>query len=92
MTIKINSKDLIDNVIPFKNFQKKKQRKYISSSIAAIIAVKINHQDNQEPEDSLIDYLEQNENIEILAFEDALDTISDNLSSVKSSTNFLNDA
>ena len=91
MTININSKDLINNVIPFKKFQKKK-RKLISSSIAAIIAIKINHQDNQEPEDNLIDYLEQNENIEILAFEDALDTFSENLSHVKTSNNFLNDA
>ena len=92
MTININSKDLINNVIPFKNFQKKKQRKFITSSIAAIIAIKINHQDNQDPEDNLIDYLEQNENIEILAFEDALDTFSENLSSVKTTPNFLNDA
>ena len=92
MTIKVNSKNYVTNVIPFKNFKKKKKNKLISSTIAAIIAVKIIHPENQEPEDYLLDNLESDDSLEILAFEDALDSFSENLPSLQNVNNFLNDA
>ena len=80
------------NVIPFKKFSNKKKKKTVSSTIAAIIAVKIEHPNTVQPEDYLIENIEHNENFELLAFEDALDTFSENLSNNKNMSNFINDA
>ena len=92
MTIKVNTKKLKSNVIQFKNYKYKKRKNIISSTIAAIIAIKIDHPENIEPEDYLINYLEQNESLDVIAFEDALDSFSENNSSIKNANNFLNDA
>ena len=59
-------------VILFKNFKDKKVNK-VTSTIAAIIAIKIEHPSDITPEDFFINNIEANEDIEILAFEDALD-------------------
>ena len=92
MTIKVNTKKLKTNVIQFKNYKYKKRKNIISSTIAAIIAVKVDHPENVEPEDYLIDYLEQNEVLDVVAFEDALDSFSENISSIKNANNYINDA
>ena len=59
-------------VISFKNYKDKKVNK-VSSTIAAIIAINIEHPSDVTPEDFFLNNIEENENIEILAFEDALD-------------------
>ena len=81
-----------NNIIKFKTFKKK--NKQISSTIAAIIAVNVNHPEDISPEDYLIENIELNENIELVAFEDALDDLIDspNFDNSKSSKNFVNDA
>ena len=92
MTIKVNTEKLKSNVIQFKKYKKKKRKNIVSSTIAAIIAVKVDHPESLEPEDYLIDYLEQNESFDVIAFEDALDSFSENISSIKNANNFINDA
>ena len=92
MTIKVNTEKLKSNVIQFKKYKHKKRKNIVSSTIAAIIAVKVDHPESLEPEDYLIDYLEQNESFDVIAFEDALDSFSENISSIKNANNFINDA
>ena len=77
-------------VISFKNYKDKKVNK-ISSTIAAIIAIKIEHPSDVKPEDFFLNNLEASQEIEILAFEDALDNNSNN-ASVDGQNGALNDA
>ena len=72
MKVNPDAKELGYNVISFKKYKEKKPE-MICSTIAAIIAVKIDHPDNMSPEDFFINQLESMQNNEILAFEDALD-------------------
>ena len=92
MTVKNKDKDINSNIINFNNFKKK--NKQITSTIAAIIAVNIQHPENISPEDYLIDNIELNENIELVAFEDALEDLIDNsqIENSKNPKNFVNDA
>ena len=92
MTAKNEDKKINSNIINFNNFKKK--NKQITSTIAAIIAVNIQHPENISPEDYLIDNIELNENIELVAFEDALEDLIDNsqIDNSKNSKNFVNDA
>ena len=92
MTIKINKTNKKSNVIQFTKYINKKQNTLVSSTIAAIIAVKIDHPENIEPEDYLIDKIELDDSIEILAFEDAIDNVSENNNNLKNTNNFVNDA
>ena len=92
MTIKINKTNKKSNVIQFTKYINKKKNTLVSSTIAAIIAVKIDHPDNIEPEDYLIDKIELDDSIEILAFEDAIDNVSENSNNLKNTNNFVNDA
>ena len=92
MTIKVKSKNYVTNIIQFNKYKKKKHKKPTTSTIAAIIAVKVDHPEHVEPEDYLIDSLEKDHSLEVIAFEDALDTFSENVSSVKNLNNFINDA
>ena len=80
------------NIINFNNF--KKRNKKVTSTIAAIIAVNIQHDENISPEEYLIDNIELNENIELVAFEDALEDLIDNsqTDSSKNNKNCINDA
>ena len=78
-------------VISFKNYKDKKV-KNISSTIAAIIAINIDHPSDMKPEDFFINKIEAIENIEVLAFEDALDNNNPSLSSIDAQNNALNDA
>ena len=92
MTSKTKDKKINSNIINFNNFKKK--NKQITSTIAAIIAVNIHHPEDTSPEDYLIDNIEHNENIELVAFEDALEDLIDNsqIDNSKNSKNFVNDA
>ena len=79
------------NVISFKNYKNKKVKK-VASTIAAIIAIKIEHPSNMTPEDFFVNEIEALENIEMLAFEDALDNTNICLSSIDAQNSALNDA
>ncbi|MDC0093637.1 hypothetical protein OAR00_01160 [Alphaproteobacteria bacterium] len=60
------------NVISFKKYKENDSRT-VSSTIAAILAIKIDHPHNITPEDFFINQIDSYDNIELLAFEDALD-------------------
>ena len=92
MTAKTKDKKTNSNIIHFNNFRKKNRK--ITSTIAAIIAVNVEHSDETSPEDVLIDSIEFNKNIELIAFEDALEDLIDNsqIDNAKNSKNFVNDA
>ena len=78
-------------VISFKNYKNKKVNKVIST-IATIVAIKIEHPSNITPEDFFLNEIEAVEDIEILAFEDALDNNNIFLSSIDAQNSALNDA
>ena len=78
-------------VISFKNYKDKKV-KNVSSTIAAIIAINIDHPSNITPEDFFINEIEAIESIEVLAFEDALENNNKDMTSVDAKNNALNDA
>ena len=92
MTAKTEDKESNSNIINFNNFKKKNKK--ITSTIAAIIAVNVEHSEDNSPEDVLIDSIEFNKNIELVAFEDALEDLIDNsqIDNSKNSKNFVNDA
>jgi hypothetical protein len=77
-------------VISFKNYKDKKV-KNVSSTIAAIIAINIDHPTDTTPEDFFLNEIGSIENIEILAFEDALENNKD-MSSTDAQNNASNDA
>ena len=79
------------NIISFKNYKNKRVKK-VSSTIAAIIAIRIEHPSNITPEDFFVNEIEAAENIEVLAFEDALDNNNIFLSSIDAQNSALNDA
>ena len=60
------------NIISIKKF-KQDENKTVTSTIAAILAIKIEHPKNVAPEDYFINQIDSYDNIEILAFEDALE-------------------
>ena len=60
------------NIISFDKFKQNKN-KIVTSTIAAILAIKIDHPNNVTPEDFFINQIDCCDNIEVLAFEDALD-------------------
>ena len=91
MKVNPDAKELGYNVISFKKYKEKKPE-MISSTIAAIIAVKIDHPDNMSPEDFFINQLESMQNNEILAFEDALDNDAIGLTTKDAQNEASNDA
>ena len=78
-------------VISFKNYKDKKVKR-VSSTIAAIIAINIDHPSDTSPEDHFINQIEDIENLEILAFEDALENNNRSMTSVDAQNSALNDA
>ena len=78
-------------VISFSNYKNNKLKK-VSSTIAAIIAIKIEHPSNITPEDFFMNQIENIENIDVLAFEDALDNSNIGISSTDAQNSALNDA
>ena len=90
MKINPDAKELGSNVISFKKYKKKPEM--ISSTIAAIIAIKIDHPENMCPEEFFINQLESMQNNEILAFEDALDNDAIGLTTKDAQNEASNDA
>ena len=78
-------------VISFKNYKDKKV-KIVSSTIAAIIAINIEHPSDITPEDFFINEIESIDNIEVLAFEDALENNNKGMTSTDAQNSALNDA
>ena len=78
-------------VISFSNYKNNKLKK-VSSTIAAIIAIKIEHPSNITPEDFFMNEIESVESIDVLAFEDALDNSNIGISSTDAQNSALNDA
>ena len=78
-------------VISLKNYKDKKV-KNVSSTLAAIIAINIEHPSDTTPEDYFVSEIEAIEGIEILALENALENNSADLSSIEAKNNALNDA
>ena len=78
-------------VISFKNYKDKKVKR-VSSTIAAIIAINIDHPSDTSPEDFFINQIEDIENLEILAFEDAMENNNRGMTSVDAQNSALNDA
>ena len=78
-------------VISFSNYKNNKLKK-VSSTIAAIIAIKIEHPSNMTPEDFFMNEIESIENIDVLAFEDALDNSNIGITSTDAQNSALNDA
>ena len=78
------------NVISFHKF-KENQSETVTSTIAAILAVKIEHPKNISPEDIFINEIDTHHNIEILAFEDALENDSIGLTTKEAQNDASND-
>jgi hypothetical protein len=81
----------VSNIIPFCTFTKKNNEK-VTSTIAAIIAIKIDHPNDVSPEDYFINQLESLDNLDILAFEDALENEHIGISSIEAQNEAINDA
>ena len=79
------------NIISFKKYKDKKPDE-VTSTIAAIIAIKINHPSNVTPEDFLINQLDNLGNIDVLAFEDALENDNIGLTTKDAQNEASNDA
>ena len=84
-------KNSATNIISFKKYKDKKADE-VSSTIAAIIAIKIDHPSDITPEDFFVNQLDNIENIEVLAFEDALDNESIGLTTKDAQNEASNDA
>ena len=65
-------KNSASNIISFKKYKEKKSDD-VTSTIAAIIAIKIDHPSDITPEDFFVNQLDSIENLDVLAFEDALE-------------------
>ena len=91
MKINPDTKELESNVISFKKYKERKPE-MISSTIAAIIAIKIDHPEDMSPEDFFINQLEAMQNNEVLAFEDALDNDAIGLTTTDAQNEASNDA
>ena len=79
------------NIISFKKYKNKKADE-VSSTIAAIIAIRIDHPSEITPEDYFVNQLDNIGNIDVLAFEDALDNNSIGLTTKDAQNDASNDA
>ena len=86
-----NVNNLESNIISFKKYKDKKPDE-VTSTIAAIIAIKIDHPSGTSPEDFFANQLDCIENIDVLAFEDALDNDSLGLTTKDAQNEASNDA
>ena len=72
---------LSGHVIPFQPRTRKSKngqtKKVVTTTIAALIAVTILHEENESPEDKLIDLIEANDDAEVMDSSDALDMMSE---------------
>ena len=88
-TSDINSS--VSNIISFKKYKEKKSDE-VTSTIAAIIAIKIDHPSDITPEDFFVNQLDSIENLDVLAFEDALENDSIGLTTKDAQNEASNDA
>ena len=79
------------NIIPFVKCTQKKDEK-VTSTVAAILAIKIEHPKNVSPEEFFIELMESFDNIDVLAFEDALENEHMGLTSSEAQIEAANDA
>ena len=84
-------KNSASNIISFKKYKEKKSDE-VSSTIAAIIAIKVDHPSDITPEDFFINQLDSIQNLDVLAFEDALDNDSIGLTTKDAQNEASNDA
>ena len=84
-------KNLASNIISFKKYKEKKSNE-VTSTIAAIIAIKIDHPSDITPEDFFVNHLDSIENLDVLAFEDALENDSIGLTTKDAQNEASNDA
>ena len=84
-------KNSVSNIISFKKYKEKKSDE-ITSTIAAIIAIKIDHPSDITPEDFFVNQLDSIENLDVLAFEDALENDSIGLTTKDAQNEASNDA
>ena len=79
------------NIIPFVKCNQKNDQ-IVTSTVAAILAIKIEHPKNVSPEDFFIELMESSNNIDVLAFEDALENEHIGLTSSEAQNEAANDA
>ena len=79
------------NIIPFVKCTQKNDEK-VTSTLAAILAIKIEHPKNVSPEEFFIELMESFDNIDVLAFEDALENEHIGLTSSEAQNEASNDA
>ena len=91
MKLKYGKDTSKSNILPFIKNSKVNDEKVIST-IAAILAIKIEHPKNSSPEEFFIDLMDSFENIDILAFEDALDNEHIGITSNEAQNEAANDA
>ena len=84
-------KNSASNIISFKKYKEKKSDE-VTSTIAAIIAIKIDHPSDVTPEDFFVNQLDSIENLDVLAFEDALENDSIGLTTKDAQNEASNDA
>ena len=84
-------KNSASNIISFKKYKEKKSDE-VTSTIAAIIAIKIDHPSDITPEDFFVNQLDNIESLDILAFEDALENDSIGLTTKDAQNEASNDA
>ena len=84
-------KNSASNIISFKKYKEKKSDE-VTSTIAAIIAIKIDHPRDITPEDFFVNQLDSIENLDVLAFEDALENDSIGLTTKDAQNEASNDA
>ena len=84
-------KNSASNINSFKKYKEKKSDE-VTSTIAAIIAIKIDHPSDITPEDFFVNQLDSIENLDVLAFEDALDNESIGLTTKDAQNEASNDA
>ena len=84
-------KNSASNIISFKKYKEKKSDE-VTSTIAAIIAIKIDHPSDITPEDFFVNQLDSIENLDVLAFEDALENESIGLTTQDAQNEASNDA
>ena len=84
-------KNSASNIISFKKYKEKKSDE-VTSTIAAIIAIKIDHPSDITPEDFFVNQLDSIESLDVLAFEDALENDSIGLTTKDAQNEASNDA
>ena len=84
-------KNSASNIISFKKYKEKKSDE-VTSTIAAIIAIKIDHPSDITPEDFFVNQLDNIETLDVLAFEDALENDSIGLTTKDAQNEASNDA